>query len=182
MVAGTEVDVHAVHIPNGIQHGWAKIDHLNALRSAFGEARERPQILCGDFNTPWAEIDGRIITAAQHPSGALRERSRSRAISPDRPWNAEEWDRGERGVLEGLPRECGMPDAFNVRHPGKVEATWVKGRLPDERGRRLDHVFASEELAVVECNHVHSWRRQKLSDHSAIEVVFRLPGPERGTT
>src|SRR4051812_34445253 len=29
---GIDLDVYAVHIPNGSQNGWVKIDHLTAIR------------------------------------------------------------------------------------------------------------------------------------------------------
>jgi endonuclease/exonuclease/phosphatase family metal-dependent hydrolase len=68
-----------------------------------------------------------------------------------------------------------MPDAFRVAHPDVTEATWVPRGRSEEGGRRLDHIFATSDLAVRSCRHIHEWRRQGLSDHSAIEAVFRLP-------
>jgi hypothetical protein len=38
--------------------------------------------------------------------------------------------------------------------------------------RQFDHCFASEPLNPVEFNYLHEPREQKLSDHSAVEVIF----------
>lgn len=57
-----------------------------------------------------------------------------------------------------------------------IESTWVPKGKPEDKGRRLDHIFAAAELEVVSCDHIHEWRRGEppLSDHSAIEAVFSL--------
>jgi len=175
-VHSTEVDVYAVHIPNGSVNGWEKIDHLESLRRGFGEPQECPQVLCGDFNTPQLERDGESITFGQLPDGELRQSPPApKPFRRGRPWDPVAWDRGERAVLEGLRRDCGMPDAFHVVSPGAVEPTWVPRGGDEASGRRLDHVFASSSLTVKAFAHLHDWRRAGLSDHSAIEVAFELP-------
>ena len=174
-VGEREVDVHAVHIPNGTSNGWMKIDHLWGVRVGLEPPRPRPAVLCGDFNTPWLERQGALITAAQDENGQLRSRPRSRRAkySPERPWNAAAWDAGERAVLEGLPRDCGMADVFLSSRCEDAPETWTHKRNPNAHGRRLDHVFASSELKPVLFRHIHSWRHRGLSDHSAIEAGFQ---------
>src|SRR4051794_10237363 len=99
-------DVHAIHVPNGSQNGWAKIDHLTALPAGLQPPHPCAQLVCGDFNTPQAESDGQIVTFGQTRKGAWRSRPTSTApFHPDRPVDARRSDAGERAVLEGLPRE-----------------------------------------------------------------------------
>jgi endonuclease/exonuclease/phosphatase family metal-dependent hydrolase len=167
--------VHAVHIPNGSANGWVKIDHLLAVRRAFQLPHAVPQVLCGDFNTPQSEADGRLVTFGQTLDGRPRPRPTStKPFTPERPWDPIAWDQGERAVLEGLPAECDMPDVFRSCHPTAVEATWVPRGRDEGRGRRLDHIFASTAFEIVSCSHLHEWRRAGLSDHSAIEATLRL--------
>lgn len=158
-------------MPNGSANGWEKIDHLQAIRVAFEPPHACPQVLCGDFNTPQAERDGEIITFGQSRNGELRRTPPTPAASTaERPWEPELWDQGERAVLEGLPRDCGMPDSFRAYAGTLNEVTWVPRNLPEERGRRLDHVFASALLEPTYVKHHHDWRHEDLSDHSALEV------------
>jgi endonuclease/exonuclease/phosphatase family metal-dependent hydrolase len=175
---GRALEVHAVHIPNGTSNGWAKIDHLWSVRHGLEPSPGRPpQILCGDFNTPQLERPGEIITFGQTVDGGWRKRpTSSKPFTSDRPFDPVRWDEGERAVLEGLDAQCGMPDAFRRAHPDAIEPTWVPKGLAEDRGRRLDHVFASAELDLVSCEYFHRWRRddRPLSDHSAIHAGFRL--------
>ena len=56
---GKRLEVHAVHIPNGTANGWAKIDHLHAVRRGLEpHPSGSPALLCGDFNTPQLERPG----------------------------------------------------------------------------------------------------------------------------
>ena len=172
---GSAIEVHAVHVPNGSTNGWVKIDHLHAIRRGLQPPHPRPQILCGDFNTPQSETGGQLTTFGQTLSGRPRERPPSpRPFTAERPWDPLAWDQGERAVLEGLPRDCDMPDAFHRRHPTAVQATWVPRGAAEEGGRRLDHLFATTAFDILSCRHIHQWRHDRLSDHSAIEAHLRL--------
>jgi endonuclease/exonuclease/phosphatase family metal-dependent hydrolase len=42
-------------------------------------------------------------------------------------------------------------------------------------GYRLDHIIA-RGLGVEACEYEHSWREQRLSDHSAVWADLRPPG------
>jgi exonuclease III len=175
-VGGAPAEIHAVHIPNGTKNGWAKIDHLRTVRNGLTpKAGAPPQLLFGDLNTPQSEGPHGITTFGQTLAGGWRERpTSSKPFTDDKPFDPKRWDEGERAVLEGLPNDCGMPDVFRLKHPDTFEVTWVPKGLPEDTGRRLDHVFASRELDVVSCKHIHRWRRgePRLSDHSAVLAVF----------
>jgi exonuclease III len=172
---GQPVEIHAVHIPNGSSNGWIKIDHLWALRYGL-ELSENAQIVCSDLNTPQAECGGEIITFGQEFDGSFPEHKKVDSLYPaDRPWEARPWDEGERAVLEGLPRELDMPDAFRELHPDEPGFTWgPRGGSPD---RRLDHVFISRRLGLDACEHLERWRDEQLSDHVAVLTSF---SPTRG--
>lgn len=167
-IADKEVDIHAVHIPNGSSNQWIKIDHLWALRYGLA-ACDRSQIVAGDFNTPQAECDGKIVTFGQRKDGSFASETYAKPpYTVERPWDSRLWDKGERAVLEGLPRELDMPDAFRELHPGAQGFTWgPRGREPD---RRLDHVFVSKDLGLQSCEHLVRWREHALSDHCPILV------------
>lgn len=177
-VGDREVHVHAVHIPNGSGNGWVKIEHLEAVRHGTRLPHRCPQVLCGDFNTPQREIDGRVVTWGQTWAGnpcRPRRPYTKPPYSEERPWDPLLWDKGERAVLEGVPNECDMPDVFRRRHPEAAEVTWVPRNGNENRGRRFDRMYASSTLEVLECRHIHEWRREQLSDHSALEALLRVP-------
>lgn len=162
------IEVHAVHIPNGAQYAWHKFDHLWAVR--YGMERTKvPAILCGDFNAPYREDAQGIITNGQGPDRKIWRTSPGRRYPPERQWDGEQVDAAERAVLEGLRDAAGMEDAFRIRHPRALEATWRKSRL--------DHVFSSRELRPGRCRHIHSWREEGLSDHSALDATFEFHRP-----
>lgn len=126
-------------------------------------------MLCGDFNCPRAERDGRVYTWA--------ERDDTRLI-PDRGLR---WDAAERAVILGLA-------AFDVHDVYRADAR-LGGASVGEKGshvtrgttveRRYDHVFASEGLRPWAFAYRHDVREGKgaLSDHSAALVEFRSLGP-----
>lgn len=179
-IGNAEVEVHATHVPNGSANGWVKIEHFHALRAGLAPPHERPQILMGDFNTPQREGDLGLVTFGQNPDGSFQASGKSiKPFTPERPFDAVLWDEGERAVLEGLPNECGMPDAFRVLHPGAADGTWAP-RGNDDRTRRFDHIYATEDLKPQAVRHINELRHDDLSDHSAVEATFALTakGPE----
>jgi endonuclease/exonuclease/phosphatase family metal-dependent hydrolase len=168
-LGGQPVEIVAAHIPNGSSNGWVKIDHLWALRYGVEES-ELPQIVCCDLNTPQAERDGEIITFGQEPDGSLPSVEKTDPpYTPERPWQSGLWDEGERAVLEGLPRELDMADAFRELNATEPGYTWgPRG----EADRRLDHVFVSRQLGLRSCVHVERWRNEGLSDHWAVHATL----------
>ena len=124
-----------------------------------------PRILCGDFNSPQLETtDGRIVTWGQ------RVREDGEAVVKR---GYEEWDAGERKVLEGLA-EYDLPDVYRSLNGYEVQQfSWFlkrKGQVVVKR--RFDHIFASRVLNAVECKYLGDVVEQGLSDHAAIEAVF----------
>lgn len=156
-------EVHTVHVPPGIGNGRIMIDTLDGVYDGLSLPSSLPRILCGDFNSPKAELsDGQIITWGQsvRRNGAVKVmRGRDR------------WDRAERSIIAGLA-QYGFVDVF--RHLNGYDAqdrswrqNWSRGL-----GYRIDHIFASLTLKPIRCSYLHQLRDVGLSDHSPMEAVF----------
>lgn len=164
---GGDVEVHIAHLPTGVGHGWTKIETFDGIFLRLARDSDKPRILCGDFNSPQAEIDGEMITWGQDVGADGH---------PTQPAGNGCWDTGERSVVEGLAT-YDLADAFRHLHPRKEEYSWVwrgrgRGGAPKTVRRRFDHMFASESLGATSCRYVHSVREGRLSDHSAIVADF----------
>jgi exonuclease III len=151
-----DVEVINVHSPIAPAPDLAKVRTHEAVAMHLIEPCDVPRILCGDLNTPRRELpDGEVLTFAHDSAGRLR------------PERGERWNRAERALVRGL-RDHGWVDAFRALHGyGEREASWT---YPHDRGGwRLDHVLV-ERLEPVAAAYAHEWRRQGLSDHSAMVV------------
>lgn len=160
---GTVV-IHVAQVPPGVSNGWIKIEVFEGILDRICQPSPYPQILCGDFNSPQAELhDGTIVTFGQKPDGRLGRRG-------------QRWDAGERNVIAGTAIH-GLIDAFREVHGyGRQEFSWYVRRAGcDTRGRRFDHVLASHELRPTSARYLHELRTAGLSDHSALEVTFERP-------
>ena len=98
-LGGQPIEVHNAHAPPGSTSYVLKPQALLAIARRLDEPAGRPQILCGDFNTPQPETED----------------------EPPRTWAqlypevVEYWDGAERGILEH-PR---LRDAYKqVHEPG----------------------------------------------------------------
>ncbi|MFL5804039.1 MAG: endonuclease/exonuclease/phosphatase family protein, partial [Roseiflexaceae bacterium] len=173
------IELHATHLPNGANHGWIKIETFEGIYARLACAADHPRILCGDLNTPQAELSsGEIVTWGQDmlPDGriVLEGTWRDPAGRED---TSERWDRGERNVLAGLAA-YDLPDVYRAIHKyGVQEFSWYWVGRDRQVGRRFDHVFASSSLGAKVCSYLHDFRERKLSDHAPIEAVF-APGQE----
>jgi endonuclease/exonuclease/phosphatase family metal-dependent hydrolase len=159
-----EVELHTAHIPPGSakQEKWKKVEMLEGIYERLTRQHSRPTILCGDFNTPQAELpDGTVITWAWRITKSGK-RVLERATG-------QRWDDAEQNVLTGLMR-FDLADAFRRIHGYSVEDFSWKTR--NGIGRRFDHVFASAQLNPVQCRYLHDLRERGLSDHSPIQVTF----------
>ena len=127
------------------------------------------------YATPGARFEDRHVRSEHQQHDQIWDRQNP-PYSADRPWEGKAWDEGERAVLVGLPKELGMPDVFRATHPRAPGHTWAPhGR--EHLGRRLDHIFASEDLEPTRRRHISSWRAPGISDHSPIDVSFEPPDP-----
>lgn len=82
-------------------------------------------------------------------------------------------------TIEGTPKirqlqQFDMIDAFaKHRKIWSDNTTWVNTRKGKITNHQIDYIFASRALNPVSCRYLHDLRRQRLSDHSAIEAVFQ---------
>ena len=152
-----------VHSPISPKADLVKVRTHEALHRylARDTSGGRRRILCGDLNTPRREYpDGSVMTFAH---------DRYRRLIPER---GERWDEAERSLIRGLEPH-GYRDAFRLLHgDGSGEFSW--GWPRHRGGYRLDHLIVSAAVGVEACAYEHSWRREGLSDHSAL--IARLSG------
>ncbi|GAI74240.1 unnamed protein product, partial [marine sediment metagenome] len=85
------------------------------------------------------------------------------------------WDARERSVIQGLT-EYNLYDIFRLLNGYESqEFSWLlrrKGKIIARR--RFDHIFAAKTLNPDTCDYIHSFRKELLSDHSAIEATFKI--------
>ena len=151
------VEVVNLHSPIAPAPELAKVRTHEAVAAYLAARPEAPRVLCGDLNTPRREhADGSVLTFAHDSAGRLR------------PERGERWDAAERALVHTLRDEHGWVDAYRVLHGyGHREASWTFAQ--DRGGWRLDHVLV-HGLTPVAASYAHEWRRQGLSDHSALVV------------
>ena len=154
-VAG--VEVINLHSPIAPAPDLAKIRTHEAAAAYLAAGARSPRVLCGDLNTPRREHDdGSVLTFAHDSAGRLR------------PERGERWDAAERALVHTLRDEHGWVDAYRELHGfGHREASWTFAQ--DRGGWRLDHVLV-QGLIPVAAAYAHEWRREGLSDHSALVV------------
>jgi exonuclease III len=159
------VEVHTVHVPNadtGPKVGipWLKEETFEAIYQRMGACPELPKLLCGDLNAPRSELeDGTIVAWGR----------RGRAAD------------AELSVTGGLTA-FDLVDTFRSLHGYRATAvSWAARRGETAFAYRLDHLFAARSLEPVQC--VYHWDlvERGVSDHAAIEAVFR-PAWSGGTT
>lgn len=82
----------------------------------------------------------------------------------------------ETAALAAMGTEHGLVDAYRRRHPDSREVSWVDH---SGLGCRYDHAFVTADAApaVVACDLVHDPRAAGLTDHSALRLTLRSPGP-----
>jgi len=149
-----DIEVVNVHSPIAPAPQLAKVRTHEAVAAYLATTEHSPRILCGDLNTPRRELpDGDVLTFAHDSAGRLR------------PERGERWDSAERALVHDLRRH-GWTDAYRALH-GYAErsASWTFAR--DKGGWRLDHLLVLG-LEPRACAYAHDWRRDGLSDHSAL--------------
>jgi exodeoxyribonuclease III len=150
-----DVELINLHSPIAPAPELAKIRTHEAVAAHLAAHPRTPRILCGDLNTPRREHDdGSVLTFAHDSAGRLR------------PERGERWDAAERALVHTLRAEHGWVDAYRALHGyGHREASWTFAG--DRGGWRLDHLLV-HGLTPVAAAYAHEWRRQGLSDHSAL--------------
>jgi exonuclease III len=151
-----------VHSPISPKPALAKIrSHEAVHRHLSSGADDRARLLCGDLNTPRREHrDGSVWTFARDQYGRLRA---------DR---GERWDKAELALIRGLEQH-GFRDAYRVSHGYEVrELSWEWPRW--KGGYRLDHLIVSASITVQSCDYEHHWRKDGLSDHSALIARLQI--------
>lgn len=163
------VNIHNTHVPPGSSNGWVKVDHLIALFDGLAHLHPNPRILCGDFNTPQAELaSGEVVTWGQR----LKKDGGWRIARTIRGKAGAAWDEAERRVLVELA-EWDLQDVFRcVNGYESVDFSWFLHRKGNVIGRRFDHIYASTQLRPRSCEYIHTLRIQGLSDHSPIMADF----------
>jgi exonuclease III len=144
------VEVTNVHSPIAPAPELAKVRTHEAVAAYLAD---RSGVLCGDLNTPRRVLAvGTLLTFAHDTNGRLR------------PERGVRWDLAERALV----RDLGWTDAFRaINGYGTRDASWTFAG--DKGGWRLDHVLARGWTPVAAW-YEHGWRRDGLSDHSALVV------------
>lgn len=168
-VPSAAVEVNTVHLPPGVSHGWVKIDIYEAIYKAVAKPAAGHRVLCGDFNSPQAELEtGEVICWAKRLGKDGRwylPRTRSGGDN-------ERWELGEWNVLVGL-REHDLHDVFRRLHGYAARGFSFETKLRTTiTRRRFDHILASRSLRPSSCEYLHDLREMGLSDHAPIEAVF----------
>jgi exonuclease III len=144
-----------VHSPISQTPGLVKVETHEAVHAYVSSRADAACALCGDLNTPRREHpDGRVWTFARDRYGRLREE------------RGERWDNAELALIRGL-EPYGFRDAFRTLHGyAEREPSWEWPKWGG--GWRLDHLIVSSSVRVDACRYEHDWRREGLSDHSAL--------------
>ena len=145
-----DVEVVHVHVPAATSSGVAvKVGTFEGLARYVAEPATNPRILCGDFNTPKLETDGRI-----------------------QYWGDARQQRAERSVIEG-GEASGLRDVYRALHATSKVGSW---RASKRVTRRYDHVFASPhfEPAAATYGDLDVIADKGVSDHAPLTVVLRL--------
>jgi exonuclease III len=151
-----------VHSPVSQTREYVKVPTHEAVFTHLSAPAVHPRALCGDLNTPRKEhADGTVWTFARDRYGRLREE------------RGERWDTAETALVRGL-EPFGYRDAFRSLHGfDSKEPTWEWPRWGG--GWRLDHLVVSRDVDVPDCHYLHDWRREGLSDHSALVAELIAP-------
>jgi endonuclease/exonuclease/phosphatase family metal-dependent hydrolase len=172
-----DVDTINVHIPDGSNNGWRKIDSIEAVADAVESGDNVARVLAGDFREPQMILPGgRLVTFGQriYPDGSIRLGRRRRGGAPPgsfmdregRTYGLHHWDATVRRIFEGSSRH-------GLRHVIKVDDEWPS-HVPTTHYARntprfFDHIFVSRHFRVTGFRYVDDVREEsRYSDHSAV--------------
>lgn len=165
------VELHNLYVPAGADMpdpiGNPKFAHklsfLDIMREAYAKRQRTPLVLVGDLN----------VAPGEHDVWSHKQLLRVVSHTP-----------GETARLDAVLTDGGFVDLARLHRPAPEKLfTWWSYRSPDwtknNRGRRLDHIWASTDLAPAsqaEAFHVHvpcrSWERP--SDHVPLVAGLKL--------
>lgn len=147
------LELIGVHVPT-IAKGWLlKVETEEGLGRKLDLDPGRPRIVCGDFNAPRGESHDGVVTPFARPRDA-RGRAAELAVCGD-------------------PGRFGLVDVFRaVNGYEAADRSWWWKNRGKTGGYRLDHIFASKELPLLDCRYRHDLREAGLSDHSPIYATF----------
>lgn len=154
-----------IHIPSiGSYAPEVKFGFMEGIYEALAQPSDVPRVLCGDFNAPQLEMpDGELITFGQ-------TRRADGVYRTVKKWERE--DRAERQLLRGLA-DFDLCDCYRLLNGyQQTDCSWYAYNRGRAFGFRLDHVLASRAMNAVSARYLHELRENRLSDHSALEVVF----------
>lgn len=153
------VDVWSVYLPSGSsgpeRQAW-KFEYLDHMWGwlADRKATGRPTLVCGDMNIAHTAMDIRNAKQNEKNSGFLPE---------ERDWMTRLF-------------ATGWQDLFRVANPTSQAYSWWSARgqaRANDVGWRLDYLFATPNVTVVEC---FIERDAGLSDHAPVSAVVHVGG------
>ncbi len=151
-LSGRVIEVHNAHAPPGVSRHLIKPQMLAAVVRRIDERSDLPQVLCGDFNTPRHEEEGKPATTWAPPDPEVREM----------------WDAAERSILEH-PR---LHDAYKQVH--RAGEPWPYSHVTGATERRYDHIYVTDDFTVGACRYRTDWLAEGLSDHAAVDCELDL--------
>ena len=166
------IEFHTAYIPPGSTNRWKKIETLEGIYKRLAVKTDTKRILCGDFNTPQDElVKYGAVTFAQK----INKIGIPKLKESFRGGSGKRWNEGERKILEGL-KKYNLIDVYRHIHPIPKKAYSFqfvrKGKVVSQR--RFDHFFSSKELNPKSAEYIHQLRKDKLSDHSPLEVILNF--------
>ena len=109
------------------------------------------------------------------PDLAIKQKGKPKLKKSFRGGNGSRWDLAERNLFENL-KTSGIQDAFRKVNGFKKEDYSFeiirKGKVASRR--RFDHFFTSDDIKIMKIEYLHSYRVEKLSDHSPIMIDLEL--------
>lgn len=166
------IELHTAHVPygeGGKERAESKNATLGGIAHRLGHHVAHHRILCGDFNTPQAELPaGQIVTWGQQ----VKDNGNIEVYVEYRGVTGAARDVAERAVLEGLAR-FGLMDVYRrLPRAGTQDFSYYDRTHGRRVGRRYDHVLASPALNPTRCQYLHDLREGGWSDHAPVEVWF----------
>ena len=165
------IELHNLYVPAGVDipdpianpKFAHKLSFLDIMREAYAKRKKTPLVLVGDLN----------VAPGEHDVWSHKQLLKVVSHTPE-----------ETTRLDAVRDQGGFVDLARLHRPDPEKLfTWWSYRSPDwtkhNRGRRLDHIWTSADLAAAsrpEAFHIHvpcrSWERP--SDHVPLVAGLKL--------